>query len=170
MPKRKVTSRVDIDTGSDSDERQNPDASQLDAFVGYNLRRAAAKQRDRFRSVFEAYDIRPVQLTALTLLLDNMPLRQAALGRALEIKRANVVTLLDQLENRGLIMRQPTANDRRAHVLYLTQAGKALTVKLLSLHAKLEQDLANALGETELKKLVELLRAFRSVASRPKVR
>lgn len=168
MSKQKVISAVDI--SADLDGQEDPDASRLNAFVGYNLRRAAAKQRDRFRSVFEAYDIRPVQLTALTLLLDNMPLRQAALGKALEIKRANVVTLLDQLENRGLITRQRTADDRRAQVLYLTQAGKALTTKLLSLHSKLEQDLANALGETEFKKLVELLRAFRSVESKPKVR
>jgi len=168
MSKQKVISAVDVST--DLDGQQNPDASQVDAFVGYNLRRAAAKQRERFRWVFEAYDIRPVQLTALTLLLDNAPLGQAALGKALEIKRANVVTLLDQLENRGLIMRQRAANDRRSHVLYLTQAGRTLTTKLLSLHSKLEQDLANTLGETEFKKLVELLRAFRSVESKPKIR
>lgn len=168
MAKQKAVSAVDMST--DLDGQKNPDASRLNAFVGYNLRRAAAKQRDRFRSVFEAYDIRPVQLTALTLLFDNMPLRQAALGKALEIKRANVVTLLDQLENRGLIMRQRTANDRRSHVLYLTQTGKALTTKLLSLHSKLEQDLANTLGETGLKKLVDLLRAFRSIESKPKIR
>lgn len=147
-----------------------PDASLLDSFVSYNLRRAAAKQRERFRSVFEAYDIRPVQLTALTLVLENMPLRQSALGKALEIKRANVVTLLDQLENRGLIARQSAANNRPSHVLYLTPPGKSLTTKLVSLHAKLEQDLAKALGKAELKTLVELLRTFRSVESKPRIR
>ena len=158
------------DTSTDLNGQEIPGDSLFNTFVGYNLRRAAAKQRERFRSVFEAYDIRPVQLTVLTLLLDNMPLPQAALGKALDIKRANVVTLLDQLENRGLIMRQRASNDRRSQVLYLTQTGKALTTKLLSLHSKLEQDLANALGEAELEKLVELLRAFRSVESKPKIR
>ena len=128
-----------VDTDTALEEQEVADDSLFNTFVGYNLRRAAAKQRERFRSVFEAYDIRPVQLTVLTLLLENMPLRQAALGKALEIKRANVVTLLDQLENRGLIMRQRAANDRRSQVLYLTQAGRALTTKLLSLHSQLEQ-------------------------------
>ena len=73
------------DNSTGLDGQQILDASLLNTFVGYNLRRAAAKQRERFRSVFEAYDIRPVQLTALTLLLDSMPLRQSALGKALEI-------------------------------------------------------------------------------------
>jgi len=68
------------DKSFDLNGRQNPDASLLNTFVGYNLRRAAAKQRERFRSVFDAYDIRPVQLTILTLLLENMPLRQSELG------------------------------------------------------------------------------------------
>jgi DNA-binding MarR family transcriptional regulator len=158
------------DNSANPDGQKIPDASLLDTFVGYNLRRAAAKQRERFRSVFEAYDIRPVQLTALTLLLENRPLRQSALGKALEIKRANVVTLLDQLENRGLIARQSAANNRRSHVVHLTESGKSLTTKLLSLHAKLEQDLAKALGKAELTTLVELLRAFRSVESKPKIR
>ena len=120
--------------------------------------------------MFEPYDIRPVQLSALALILNNMPISQTALGEALEIKRANVVTLLGQLENRGLVMRQQAATDRRSHVLYLTPSGKALTTKLLALHAKLEADLARSLGQDELKSLVVLLRAFRSVDSKPKIR
>jgi DNA-binding MarR family transcriptional regulator len=145
------------------------DSTLVESFVGYNLRRAAAKQRERFRSVFGPYDIRPVQLTVLALIRDSMPIKQAALGKALEVKRANIVTLLDELEGRGLVMRQPSDNDRRSHVLYLTPAGKTLTNKLLALHAKLEQDLARSLGKKELTQLVELLSAFRTLDSNPKL-
>jgi DNA-binding MarR family transcriptional regulator len=141
----------------------------VESFVGYNLRRAATKQRERFRSVFGPYDIRPVQLTVLALIRDSMPIKQSALGRALEVKRANIVTLLDELEGRGLVMRQPSDNDRRSHVLYLTPAGKTLTDKLLALHAKLEKDLARSLGQKELTQLVSLLGAFRTVESNPKL-
>ncbi len=144
--------------------------SVLNSFVGYNLRRAAAKQRERFRNVFEPFDIRPVQLSALMLLLECMPMSQSDLGRALDIKRANVVTLLHQLENRGLVVRKPASGDRRAHMLYLTDVGTALAKKLVTLHDKLEQDLARSLGPRQLAALVELLRAFRAVDSRPKLR
>jgi DNA-binding MarR family transcriptional regulator len=146
------------------------DAARLESFVGYNLRRAAAKQRERFRSVFEPYDIRPVQLTVLTLLNDNGPLRQSALGRALNIERANVVTLLSELEDRKLILRRMSETDRRAYVVALTAQGEKLTRKLLALHAELEADLARAFGRAELEQLVLLLRVFRTVDSNPKLR
>jgi len=44
-----------------------------------------------------------VQLSVLGLIFNNPRLKQADLGRALDIKRANVVTLLDELEDRKLI-------------------------------------------------------------------
>lgn len=141
----------------------------LESFVGYNLRRAAAKQRERFQSVFAPYDIRPTQLTALAVIRYNMPLKQAALGKALEIKRANVVTLLDELEGRGLVTRTPADQNRRSHMLRLTPAGKDLTDRLLALHAKLERDLAESLGRKELVTLVQLLQAFRRLESEPQL-
>jgi DNA-binding MarR family transcriptional regulator len=172
MTKLKQHARTDGDGPAVRHRRARPevDDTQLDSFVGYNLRRAAAKQRERFRSVFEPYDIRPVQLTVLTLLNDNTQMRQAALGKALEIKRANVVTLLAELEQRGLIERRLSSTDRRSYVVELTEHGLELTRELLTLHAKLEADLARALGRTELKSLVTALRAFRGVDSKPKLR
>lgn len=139
----------------------------IDSLVGYNLRRAAARQRERFRNVFSPYDIRPVQLTALTIILHNDRLGQSALGRALDVKRANVVKLLDELQERGLIERKPAARDRRAYDVQLTRKGEKLTRELLAVHEKLEADLALSLGCKELKELVNLLRKFRAVDPEP---
>lgn len=149
---------------------KNPDAidmSLIDSLVGYNLRRAATRQRERFRNVFSPYDIRPVQLTALTVILHNDGLTQSALGKAMDIKRANVVKLLDELQHRGMIEREPSARDRRAYELRLTPSGRELTRKLLAIHEKLEANLALSLGSDELEQLVKLLRKFRSVDSAP---
>ena len=157
----------EVQEGQESEEAREIDISLLEGLAGYNLRRAAARQRERFRSVFGPFKIRPVQLTVLTVIMNNMPIRQADLGRALDIKRANVVTLLTELETRGLIVRQPSANDRRAQVIYLTEKGKQTTEKLLGIHEKLEADLARSFGKKELEELVRLLRAFRSVDASP---
>ena len=162
-------SRIEAHDADAADDGSDVDVAVLEAYVGYNLRRAAARQRERFRSVFESYDIRPVLLTTLTVIRNNMPLRQADLGRALEIKRANVVTLLTELEERGLVMRQPSATDRRSQVIYLTDKGKETTEKLLTLHDRLEADLARSFGKKELQELVRLLHAFRSVDANPKL-
>ncbi|MGD2168148.1 MAG: MarR family transcriptional regulator [Gammaproteobacteria bacterium] len=160
---------MDNEKETQSTDKAKIDVELLESLVGYNLRRAAARQRERFRSVFDAYNIRPVLLTALTVIRDNMPLRQADLGRALEIKRANVVTLLTELEDRGLIVREPSARDRRSQVISLTDAGRKSTDQLLSVHAKLEADLARSFGKRELEELVRLLKAFRSVDAAPRL-
>ena len=143
--------------------------AKLESFVGYNLRRAAARQRERFRSIFDRYEIRPVQLTVLALIRESMPLKQSELGRSLEMKRANVVTVLEELIQRGLVSRELADNDRRSYVLYLTPSGKRLTNKLLALHERLEQDLARTFGQKELSKLVDLLRAFRQLDPNPRL-
>lgn len=150
--------------------RSRVDLTLLDSLVGYNLRRAAALQRERFRRVYAPYDIRPVQLTALIVLLQNQPLGQSLMGEAMDMKRANVVKLLDELQERKLIVRKPSEQDRRAYDVSLTAKGRALTRELLTLHRKFEADLARLLGECELEKLVELLRKLRAVDPGPKPR
>lgn len=139
------------------------DAFPLEHYVGYNLRRAAASQRERFRSVFDRHDIRPVQLSFLALIRAHMPARQSMLGKALEMKRANVVTVLDGLIARGLVLREPAEDDRRSNVILLTPAGQAFTDDMLARHDRLERELARKFGRDELAKLVELLQAFRKV-------
>jgi DNA-binding MarR family transcriptional regulator len=139
----------------------------LESLVGYNLRRAAARQRERFSNTFAPFDIRPVQLTVLTLALHNKRVGQSTLGNALGMKRANVVTLLDELQERGLIERRPSTQDRRAYEVHLTTKGTRLTRKLLAVHEKLEADLAVSIGAEELNQLVELLRKFRRVDPEP---
>jgi DNA-binding MarR family transcriptional regulator len=146
------------------------DTAMLESVVGYNLRRAASLQRSRFKSAFGPYAIRPVQLSILILLHNNPGLKQSALGKSLDIKRANVVTLLDELEERGLVARCPSETDRRAHVLQFTPAGRKLTTKLLDLHVKLENDLARALGGEEARdKLVSLLKIYRNLDPEPSI-
>jgi len=159
---------ADKPPGSGSrDDSDEVDMSLIDSLVGYNLRRAAARQRERFRNVFSPYDIRPVQLTALTVILHNDRLGQSSLGKALDVKRANVVKLLDELQERGLIERKPSVRDRRAYDVHLTPKGRKLTRELLAVHEKLEADLARSLGSDALKRLVKLLREFRSVDPEP---
>jgi DNA-binding MarR family transcriptional regulator len=139
----------------------------LDDLVGYNLRRAYGVQMQRFTSVFGPLSIRPVQMSILGLIYENPGLRQSELGKMLDIKRANMVPLLDELGHRGLVRRRPADTDRRSHVLELTPAGKKLTIKLLELHARLEENLAQVFGASERGQLLRLLKKFRQLDPEP---
>lgn len=139
----------------------------LDELVGYNLRRAHGVQKQRFAAIFGPLGIRPVTLSALGTIHDHPGISQTELGERLNIKRANMVPLMSELENRGLILRRPKHEDRRVHVISLTPAGQRLTARLLELHEQLEADLARCLGPRERDLLVELLQRFRAIAPNP---
>jgi DNA-binding MarR family transcriptional regulator len=140
---------------------------ELDDILGYNLRRAHGVQRQRFSAVFSRYRIRPVQLAILGLIHERRTLRQGELARALDIKRANIVTLIDELEQRSLIVRRPERTDRRSRALELTTAGQRLTAELLDLHARLEQNVVEHLGPRDRDQLLRLLKRFRELQTEP---
>jgi len=59
--------------------------------------------------------------------LAEQPVRtQAALAQAINADKSRIIGVLDDLQRRGLIRRQPDAADRRVHLLSLTPAGDRL--------------------------------------------
>jgi DNA-binding MarR family transcriptional regulator len=141
----------------------------LEDLMGYNLRRAHGVQKQRFATVFGPLGIRPVTLSALGIIYENPGITQADLGKKLNIKRANMVPVMAELQQRGLIARRPSDNDRRAHVVALTPSGQKMTVKLLDMHRRLEDDLARELGLRERDQLLQLLNRFRKLATEPEL-
>ncbi|MFB6437478.1 MarR family winged helix-turn-helix transcriptional regulator [Streptomyces sp. NPDC056411] len=64
---------------------------------------------------------------SVLLHLDEIPIRtQAALAEAIRADKTRIITVLDDLAERGLINRQPDPNDRRARLLSLTTEGRRL--------------------------------------------
>ena len=139
----------------------------LDDLMGYNLRRAHGVQKQRFATVFGPLGIRPVTLSLLGTIYETAGIKQSELGTQLNIKRANMVPAMAELEERGLIARRLSEGDRRAHVVTLTPAGRKFTTKLLDLHKRLEDDLASKLGARERDQLLTLLKRFRKLAPEP---
>jgi DNA-binding MarR family transcriptional regulator len=82
---------------------------------------------------------------------------QQALGERLGIPPSRMVALVDELEGRGLLERRPSPNDRRAHALYLTPAGKQILGKATQLAAALEGELTQTLDAAEHEQLVAML-------------
>ena len=135
--------------------------------MGYNLGRAHAVQKQRFAAAFAPLGIRPVTLSVLGTIYDSPGITQTELGKRLNIKRANIVPLMVELEGRALIVRRASSRDRRVHVITLTPLGERFTVKLLGVHELLEKDLIRRLGLRERDQLLELLKKFRRLAPQP---
>ena len=58
--------------------------------------------------------------------LEQPPRRPASLAEQLGLDPSNITGVVDRLEARGLIDRQPHPEDRRVKLLVLTDAGRAV--------------------------------------------
>jgi len=77
------------------------------------------------------FDLSPTQCHVLHLIEPGRPLPMNRLADTLSCDASNVTGLVDRLESRGLVRRQPSPQDRRVKVLYLTPTGARLRAQLL---------------------------------------
>jgi DNA-binding MarR family transcriptional regulator len=62
------------------------------------------------------------------------------------------------LEERGLVMRQPNADDGRSHLLELTDEGRAIHGEVMPLARAMEAEIFATLDAAEIHQLQDLLR------------
>jgi MarR family transcriptional regulator, organic hydroperoxide resistance regulator len=74
----------------------------------------------------------PAQCHVLHVLEPGRAVPMGELAGALSCDASNVTGLVDRLETRGLIKRQPSAEDRRVKVLTLTPAGARVRAQLVA--------------------------------------
>lgn len=74
------------------------------------------------------------QASAILVISSAEAINQKEIAQSLHLEPASVVTLIDDLENTGLVKRQSADGDRRRYQIVLTAKGKksAQAVKLLS--------------------------------------
>src|SRR5438046_8258079 len=76
------------------------------------------------------FDLSPVQCHVLHLIEPGRPLPMSRLADTLSCDASNVTGLVDRLESRGLVRRQPSPQGRRVTVLRLTPTGARLRAQL----------------------------------------
>src|ERR1700722_13463882 len=76
--------------------------------------------------VLHAHDITMWGYIVLTALVEQPVRTQAALAQAIHADKSRIISVLDELQERGLIHRQPDEAHRRVHLLSLTPAGDRL--------------------------------------------
>lgn len=94
----------------------------LPSFPGYALRRAANATAAELSARLAPFDLRQADVSAMILIEENPGVIASAIGRTLDIQRANMVPLLKRLEDDGLIARAPI--DRKSRGLALTALGR----------------------------------------------
>lgn len=163
LPAAKRGRRAPPPVPTDDLDEASPDTSGvldlagLTDVVGYALRRAQMAVFEDFIARFAALDLKPAQYSVLLVIGRNPGRKQSEIAAALGIQRPNFVAMLDELERRGLAERVRSTTDRRSHAIVLTDDGRAMLDRALSVQRDQEAIIADRLGPGGRDALVALL-------------
>lgn len=93
-------------------------------------------------------------------------IRQVTLAQQLNMEGPSLVRLLDKLCGSGLVRRESDSSDRRANLLWLTEAGAALVEELEARLIELRQDVFGELSMDELQAVVKVWGLLAAAADR----
>ncbi|TCU66123.1 MarR family transcriptional regulator [Bradyrhizobium sp. R2.2-H] len=131
---------------------------ELSEQLGYVLKRAQLKVFENFLRCMASLQLTPAQFSVLLLVEKNPGRNQTEIASTLGILRPNFVAMLDNLESRDLCARIRSTNDRRSHILVLTDKGKAVLARAKKLVAtKHEARLNDLLGQANREALIGML-------------
>jgi DNA-binding MarR family transcriptional regulator len=117
----------------------------------------ARLMRARAESAISPLGLRPRHLVALTVLRDQGACTQAQLATTLHMDRTNLVGLLNDLESDGLIARRRSPEDRRRHIVAVTEAGEERLTAAERALGVAEDEVLAALDPGQRETLYELL-------------
>jgi DNA-binding MarR family transcriptional regulator len=131
---------------------------ELSELLGYSLKRAQLRIFGDFLRCVAPLQLTPAQFSVLLLLEKNPGRNQTEIANTLGILRPNFVAMLDGLESRDLCTRMRSTNDRRSHVLMLTDKGRSVLARARKLVAsKHEARLNELLGPANRAALLAML-------------
>lgn len=128
----------------------------LGAYV--KLMRAADSVTQRIHRHLAPAGLTPSQFGVLEALYSLGPLCQRELGEKILKTSGNVTLVIDNLEKRGLVRRERSADDRRYITVSLMPAGDALIRDVFPRHAQAVSDDMQALTPAEQEELGRLCR------------
>ncbi|MGI9452731.1 MAG: MarR family winged helix-turn-helix transcriptional regulator [Geminicoccaceae bacterium] len=133
----------------------------LDNLVGYNLKHAYMIFQDDFRKTLGESRLTPRAFAVLMLIAQIPNVTQSAISRHLGIERSGLVAIIDDLEQRGLVLRVAVPGDRRVQALALTDKGERSHAQSTEAVRDHEERLLAAFTREERQTLLDLLRRLR---------
>ncbi|MFB7892245.1 MarR family winged helix-turn-helix transcriptional regulator [Microbacterium sp. NPDC056044] len=135
-------------------------ASALTDDVSFLLARANAVALAAGNAALSAHGLKVRSYSVLVLTSGEARPSQRELAEFLRLDPSQVVSLVDELQSRGLVERTPDPADRRANVVVATDAGRALVVQAGESARAAEERVHAELSAAERATLATLLRTL----------
>lgn len=117
-----------------------------DDVLGYLLKHAHLALEQRTDAALADVGLTARDLGVLRVIAGGEARSQQEVAAVLGVDRTSMVALLDALERRGIVARQPSEQDRRRNVVRLTQDGRSLFQRAEQRSTEVERAFTATLG------------------------
>jgi DNA-binding MarR family transcriptional regulator len=139
-------------------KRQSHSGLSRSGSTAFLLAQTGAHAASRFGARLSKLGLERPHAGILRIIGLSPGLTQQALGQQLGILPSRLVTLLDELQERGYVERRSDPEDRRSYALHLTDAGRRVLEQIGEIARQHDDDICAALNMQERLELHELLR------------
>lgn len=143
-----------------------PSHDSLNQYTGFLLRKVSLAAFEGFASVCEEDGLHPMHFGLLTILEAEGPISQRALSDRAGIDASTMVQRMDALEDKGLVTRPRSTEDRRSYEIELSPQGRTALRRLRRQAAKSGDRLFAVLDADERAQLHALLLKVAEVLDR----
>ena len=128
--------------------------------AGHLIRRLHQQSTQVFQARTQAagFELTSVQFAALDAVAQQPGIDQASLAATISFDRATIGGVVDRLEQKGLIERTVSPDDRRARLLQLTAAGRRQLAALRPVVEALQAEILAPLSAKERAAFLALAR------------
>jgi len=128
-----------------------------------NIVRTSSVLNQRGATLFRRFSLTEAQFNVLfSLKYKERDWSQSDLGRRLVVTRASVTSVLDKLEEKGLVERKQVPGNRRIYHVDLTEEGRELLDKVEPLYRKDIHEVLEGFSDDECRKLIDTLELIRN--------
>ena len=117
--------------------------------VESTLMATARLVREAFDARLAPLDLNLTQASLIGYVAEFGPTTQTRLADQLGIGRAQIGSVVDRLEARGAVQRQPNPTDRRVWLVEITDAGRELAARITEIDEVLRAELRRGIGREE---------------------
>jgi DNA-binding MarR family transcriptional regulator len=122
----------------------------------------ARQLRQRHREALAPWEVTPSQFRAVSTLLQHGPQRLSELSDLLRIAPRSTTEVVDALQARGWLRRDPDPHDRRATLVRLTAKGTELATAIRASRTAGTEAFFSRLPSSERAELARILASLRS--------
>lgn len=130
----------------------------LNQFLPYRMNRLADCISDKLSRLYgKHYALNVAQWRILAWLGQDENLTAKTISSYTNMDKVRVSRAIQSLEERGLLIRTPSPQDQRVHVLMLSDAGRKLLAELIPQAQAWEADLLSVLTSNEYRDLFNIM-------------